>query len=327
MMLLLTMVTKASSQTTYLNLKNGSSSLGFDDPVLSNASSSEFDGYGGAGIPNAPFAYCWYAAALTIGNSARGVQIAHAYPSYDELFFRGGTDGWRSWRRILNDANYSSYALPLSGGSLTGSLSGISANFSDKVTAAKIKTGQLTIEDSWDNVLKSVQDGNTYHLIGSYKGWDPKAVYIAGYNAGNMAGVATERVYIGEPTTGKHLTVNLLNGGVGIGTNDVNDPNYRLFVETGIRTRKVKVDQTSWPDYVFDSSYRLPALCEVQAFIEQHKHLPDVPSAKEVKENGLDVGENQALLLKKIEEQMLYILELDKEIQSLRQEINQLKNK
>ena len=114
-------------------------------------------------------------------------------------------------------------------------------------------------------------------------------------------------------------------GNVGIGTIDPGA--YKLAVEGKLGARKLVVTQASWADYVFDSTYQLKSLSEVEKYIEQHKHLPDIPSAKEVKENGLDVGENQALLLKKIEEQMLYILELNKEIKSLRQEINQLKNK
>lgn len=103
-------------------------------------------------------------------------------------------------------------------------------------------------------------------------------------------------------------------GRVGIGTSNTNDANYKLFVETGIRTRKIKVDQGSWADYVFDSSYHLLPLQEVDKFIRQNKHLPGVPSAKEVVKDGLDVGENQAILLKKIEELTLYMIEMKKEL-------------
>jgi hypothetical protein len=104
------------------------------------------------------------------------------------------------------------------------------------------------------------------------------------------------------------------NGNVGIGTTSVNDANYKLFVETGIRTRKVKVDVATWADYVFSPSYKLPSLKEVEQFIKQHKHLPDVPSEAEVKKEGLDLGENQVVLLKKIEELTLYIIEQNRNI-------------
>ena len=107
-------------------------------------------------------------------------------------------------------------------------------------------------------------------------------------------------------------------GNVGIGTSNVSDPDYRLFVETGIRTRKVKVDQTNWADYVFEPAYRLLPLIEVERFIKQNKHLPEVPTAKEVEKNGVDLGENQVLLLKKIEELTLYAIESEKLTQDLK---------
>lgn len=122
------------------------------------------------------------------------------------------------------------------------------------------------------------------------------------------------------------------NGNVGIGTTSINDLNYKLFVETGIRTRRVKVDQTGWPDYVFHSTYKLPSLQDLEAYIRKNNHLPDMPSAKEVQENGLDIGDNQAALLKKIEELTLYIIEQektnkkqDKIIESQNREIKDLK--
>jgi hypothetical protein len=102
---------------------------------------------------------------------------------------------------------------------------------------------------------------------------------------------------------------------VGIGTSNVNETGYKLFVETGIRSRKVRVDQNTWSDYVFNDNYDLPSLLEVELFIDRHKHLPDVPSTKEVQANGLDLGSNQAILLKKIEELTLYIIEQNKKME------------
>lgn len=107
------------------------------------------------------------------------------------------------------------------------------------------------------------------------------------------------------------------NGNIGIGTQAINDAGYKLYVEGNIRTRKVKVDQATWADYVFDKDYRLPALAEVEKYIQQHRHLPDVPSAAEVAKEGLDLGDNQAALLKKIEELTLYIIEQNRRIEKL----------
>ncbi|MFL9485769.1 hypothetical protein ACI6Q2_23525, partial [Chitinophagaceae bacterium LWZ2-11] len=104
----------------------------------------------------------------------------------------------------------------------------------------------------------------------------------------------------------------LVDGNVGIGT--TNTGSNKLAVEGTIGARKLKITQiTPWPDYVFDSSYVLTPLAQVEQFIKDNKHLPDVPSAKEVTDKGLDVGDNQAMLLKKIEELTLYMIEMKKE--------------
>ena len=77
----------------------------------------------------------------------------------------------------------------------------------------------------------------------------------------------------------------------------------------------IEIDQTQWPDYVFDPSYKIMPLCELESFITKNKHLPEIPSAKELKENGLSLAEINALLLKKIEELTLYIIKLNKKIE------------
>jgi hypothetical protein len=116
------------------------------------------------------------------------------------------------------------------------------------------------------------------------------------------------------------------NGSVGIGTVAINDVNYKLFVENGIRTRKVKVDQGAWPDYVFSPDYPLLSISDLDKYIRQHQHLPEISPAEEVKQDGLDLGENQAMLLKKIEELVLYIIEQDKKIKSQDKSIQELKS-
>jgi hypothetical protein len=115
------------------------------------------------------------------------------------------------------------------------------------------------------------------------------------------------------------------DGTMGIGTVNTTDANYKLFVENGIRTRKVKVDADAWPDYVFASKYKLMSLQEVEQFINENNHLPEVPSADEVQKNGIELGENQAVLLKKIEELTLYVIEQNKQLIQLKKEVAELK--
>jgi len=94
---------------------------------------------------------------------------------------------------------------------------------------------------------------------------------------------------------------------------------YKLAVNSGILCEELKVmaDVPS-SDYVFEPTYKLKPLSEVEAFVTENKHLPDVPSAKEFKENGYKVGEMDNLLLQKVEELTLYIIDLQKQIEELK---------
>lgn len=122
--------------------------------------------------------------------------------------------------------------------------------------------------------------------------------------------------------TNKILSV-VHNGNIGIGTNYPGT--YKLAVEGTIGARKVKVIQAGWADYVFDSAYQLQPLHQVEQYIRENKHLPEVPSAATVQKEGLDLGDNQAVLLKKIEELTLYIIEQNKKIEPLQQEMKAMK--
>lgn len=115
------------------------------------------------------------------------------------------------------------------------------------------------------------------------------------------------------------------NGNVGIGTTDTKG--YKLAVNGDAIFTRIKVKAyTTWPDFVFAPDYDLPALSEVDAFIKQHKHLPDMPSEKEVNEQGQDLGEMNKKLLQKVEELTLYILKQDAQLKRHEQEILQLKS-
>ncbi|WP_229366052.1 bZIP transcription factor [Fibrisoma montanum] len=105
---------------------------------------------------------------------------------------------------------------------------------------------------------------------------------------------------------------------------------YRLYVKEGILTEKVKVAIAStdeWSDKVFDEHYQLRSLGDVEAYIKTNKHLPGVPSAEDVIKDGVDVGKMDAKLLEKIEELTLYVLQQQKEIITLRQQLQQLNQK
>jgi hypothetical protein len=147
------------------------------------------------------------------------------------------------------------------------------------------------------------------------------------------------RVGIGTtPDANARLNVDgniFTNGKIAILTNDpLKIANYALAVNGDAIFNKVKVKlYANWADYVFSNDYKLSTLEEVEKFIKLNKHLPEVPSTNEVKVNGIDLEETQTILLKKIEELTLYIIDINKKVESIskenqviRTEIDNLKN-
>ncbi|AXG69195.1 hypothetical protein KORDIASMS9_01415 [Kordia sp. SMS9] len=116
-------------------------------------------------------------------------------------------------------------------------------------------------------------------------------------------------------------------GSVSIGSNTTVVPTgYKLAVGGKIITEEVTVQlETEWPDFVFHKNYDLDSLEEVEKHIEEKGHLKNVPSAKEVEENGISLGEMNAKVLQKVEELTLYMIELNKEVKELKEENKKLK--
>nr|NQU89282.1 hypothetical protein [Bacteroidota bacterium] len=88
-----------------------------------------------------------------------------------------------------------------------------------------------------------------------------------------------------------------------------------------LKANEIEIQLDVWSDYVFNEDYNLPELKEVEIFIKENKHLPDVPSEAEVLEDGVNLGEMDAILLKKIEELTLYLIEQQKEIDVLKEKV------
>ena len=110
--------------------------------------------------------------------------------------------------------------------------------------------------------------------------------------------------------------------------------NNELVVDGRIRSEEVKVEVINAPDYVFDPDYKLRTLKETRQFIKENKHLPEIPSAKEMHANGIELGDMNMRLLKKIEELTLYQIDLleklkeqDKQLQEQKSRIEKLENK
>ena len=112
----------------------------------------------------------------------------------------------------------------------------------------------------------------------------------------------------------------IVNGNVGIGTEN---PANKLDVNGTIRAKEVKVE-SNWADFVFKPDYQLRPLSEVAQFINANGHLPEIPTEKEVAQNGVSLGEMNAKLLQKVEELTLYLIEKDKKINDLERRVKHL---
>ncbi|SFC65874.1 hypothetical protein SAMN04487891_1183 [Flagellimonas taeanensis] len=155
-------------------------------------------------------------------------------------------------------------------------------------------------------VMQSKQSDSERAVIGT---WLIEDAFIGNNLTNGLISADSELV-------GSSLLVDHL-GNVGIGTNS---PDSKLTVKGNIHAEEVKVDlSVPGPDYVFKEDYDLKSLEEVQNYIKEHGHLPNIPSAKEMETNGIQLGEMNMKLLEKIEELTLYILEQEKRIKKLEQ--------
>lgn len=161
-------------------------------------------------------------------------------------------------------------------------------------------------------------NNNTY--LGNYTGYrnitGNKNVFL-GYSAGYYE-TGSNKLYIDNSNTSTPLLYgNFASDQLGINTNSI-PTGYTFAVAGKIVAEEIKVQVASaWPDYVFHPAYKLPSLKEVEKHIKTKGQLTNIPSAKEVEENGIELGEMNAKLLQKIEELTLYILALNKRMEQL----------
>lgn len=188
-----------------------------------------------------------------------------------------------------------------------------------------VQSSQEGIASDMSDVLIEEEDAQLDILSSSDQAWGSAINLIEGNGSTNQDiwsiarqttnGTGDSSLRFNYGTTNRHDNPTkftfMSNGKLGIGTET---PGNELEVNGTVRAKEVIVEATGWPDYVFAEDYDLLNLEEVEAYIKANKHLPEIPSAEEVEEEGQQLGEIQQLLLKKIEELTLHTINQEKVI-------------
>ena len=307
-----------TSNTPQSNSTGGASSVkigSFSGNLLNNGPNNVFLGY--------------YSGNQTIDNGNNvflGSEAGYSNKAWNNVFigYRAGKNGY--------DVNNSSNVL-------IGTSSGENLQTGNNVA---IGFGSLQATSAgWNNTVMGFQAGQSVNghanvLLGSKSGLSAgNGNIMIGNSAGELE-TGNNKLYIHNNSSIPTIYGDLENLKIGIGginsfptvIGEEDIANYKLFVKGGILTEELRLSLISnWPDYVFNDDYELMPLKELEKSIEKEGHLPNIPSAKEMEENGINVSELMKKQMEKLEELTLYIISQEKKIEEMQKEIEVLKNK
>jgi len=177
-------------------------------------------------------------------------------------------------------------------------------------TAAIYLTPQSATSGDSSMVFFAEDNDATYGMYWLYAGSGGDEMELWGYSNGSHLG--------------PWFKVARGTGNVAIG--DTYATGYKLSVSGKVICTEIRVNQVStWPDYVFKKDYYLMPVEHLEEFVQANGHLPNVPPASQIEKSGMDVGEMQSLMMEKIEELSLYIIQQQKEIKELKAQLSELK--
>ncbi|MBO3700739.1 hypothetical protein [Roseivirga sp. E12] len=249
---------------------------------------------------------------ITVENTTRSVLQMLTGNTGDQYLFFGDSDkanrAWVGFNHNIDQMNFTFHNSP-------GNFAFVNGNVGIGTTSP---TEKLEIFNSVTTPgvvsLMSIRNDASYVDVGRISA-KQSTVEVARIGLPRAGGTNTGFLTF---WTKAHNSLNLTekmrldeSGNLGIGTTS---PTEKLSVNGNILAKKVRVSVAAadWPDYVFASTYKLRPLNELEDYIKKNEHLPEVPSAQEVETDGLDLGDMDATLLKKVEELTLYLIEQDK---------------
>lgn len=198
----------------------------------------------------------------------------------------------------------------------------VSNNYEIVLNSNGIYTNSIMLTPLNNTISQTIFVRYNPSSAGTHKG----AVKISSQGIGNtiveLEGVSNA---LWTQTTPQKVELNTAITQVGIGTSVV-PASYMMAVNGKILARGLKIQANGWADFVFDDTYSLAPLSEVENFVQTNKHLPNVPSAAVLTNEGLDTAEMLTIQMQKIEELTLYLIALDKENKLLQQRVQQLEN-
>jgi len=240
------------------------------------------------------------------------------------------TAGWRriAYADLENGRGFGKVSIWILGGSFAPAYTDVHW-FKDWAGTGGLSVSTNSKSVYWSEFRLKV-DGNMAYIEANFNvdlsglrivsdpyGWNVAKVYtgvLPSAETGTVLATAKNSRFSIED----HLIV-AFDGNIGVNTSS---PTEKLSVNGKIRASEIKVEAGPWPDYVFEKDYKLKPLAEVEQFIKANKHLPEVPSAKELEADGLSLGEMNRLMMKKIEELTLHLIEKDKALEQLNNKVS-----